>query len=292
MYELIKINESDYYINAPVKIGVIKVSDTEAVIIDSGNDKDAGKRIKKILDAEGLSIKAIYNTHSHADHIGGNRYLETNSGCEIYAPGMEAAFTRQTILEPTLLYGGNPPEELRHKFLMAEKSSAKLLTEASLPDFVKIIPLRGHTPDMVGFLTSGGTAYIGDCLSGEATLQKYQIGYVFDVGSYLETLKNVMGLKANLFVPSHTEATDNIIPLAELNIKKIYEVGDRLTKLLKEPKSFETLLQKVFESYGLKMTFEQNALIGSTVRSYLTWLKEQGRVTAFIENNHIMWNSL
>lgn len=40
-----------------------------------------------------------------------------------------------------------------------------------------------------------------------------------------------------------------------------------------------------FTRYGLTMNFEQYALIGSTVRSYLTWLKEAGRLqTEFVEN--------
>ena len=39
------------------------------------------------------------------------------------------------------------------------------------------------------------------------------------------------------------------------------------------------------------MTFEQHALVGSTVRSYLTWMKECGRLTAFIEDNMLLWQT-
>ena len=64
-------------------------------------------------------MKAIFNTHSHADHIGGNRYLQFQTGCSLYASGIECAFTRELLLEPAFLYGGNPPRDLRHKFPMA-----------------------------------------------------------------------------------------------------------------------------------------------------------------------------
>lgn len=45
MYELIQVSENNYYIQSPAKIGLIKLNDTEVILIDSGNDKDAGKNV-------------------------------------------------------------------------------------------------------------------------------------------------------------------------------------------------------------------------------------------------------
>ena len=98
MYELIQITEQSYYIQSPAKIGLVKLNDTEVCLIDSVNDKDAGRRVRKNLDANGWTLKAIYNTHSNADHIGGNKYLQAQTGCRIYAPGIECDFTRHPIL--------------------------------------------------------------------------------------------------------------------------------------------------------------------------------------------------
>ena len=67
MYELIQISDSSYYIQSPAKIG---------------------------------------HTHSNADHIGGNKYLQGQTGCKIYVPGIDCDFTRHPILEPSFLYGG------------------------------------------------------------------------------------------------------------------------------------------------------------------------------------------
>lgn len=44
MYELIRINENDYYIDAPTRVGIVKISENEVCLIDSGPDKDAGKK--------------------------------------------------------------------------------------------------------------------------------------------------------------------------------------------------------------------------------------------------------
>ena len=39
----------------------------------------------------------------------------------------------------------------------------------------------------------------------------------------------------------------------------------------------------------MAMSFQQYALIGSTVRSYLTWLQETGRVAAEFADNRMLW---
>ena len=153
MYELIQISEQSYYIQSPAKIGLVKLNEEEVCLIDSGNDKDAGRKLRKILDANGWTLKAIYNTHSNADHIGGNKYLQAQTGCRVYAPGIECDFTRHPILEPAFLYGGYPCKDLRHKFLLAQESGAEELTETVLPEGVEIIKLPGHFFDMVGFRT-------------------------------------------------------------------------------------------------------------------------------------------
>ena len=153
MYELMQVSERNYYIQSPAKIGLVKLNDNDVCLIDSGNDKDAGRKVRQLLDANGWRLTAIYNTHSNADHIGGNQYLQRQTGCKVFAPGIDCAFTRYPVLEPSFLYGGFPCKDLRHKFLMAQESDARELTQESVPDGFEIIPLPGHIFDMVGFRT-------------------------------------------------------------------------------------------------------------------------------------------
>ena len=292
MYELIQISEHDYYIQSPAKIGLVKLNDTEVCLIDSGNDRDAGRKVRKILDENGWTLKAIYNTHSNADHIGGNKYLQGQTGCTIYAPGIECDFTRHPVLEPSLLYGGYPCKELRHKFLLAQESDAEYLTKETLPEGFELIPLPGHFFDMAGFRTPDDTVYLADCLSSRATLEKYQIGFIYDVAAYLNTLEKVKTLKARIFVPAHAEAAEDITELAQYNIDKVNETADKILGLCKEPLGFEAILQRLFTEYSLSMNFEQYVLVGSTVRSYLAWLKDTGRVNAVFEKNLLLWERL
>lgn len=289
MYELIQVSGSSYYVQSPAKIGLVRLNDTDVCLIDSGSDKDAGRKARQLMEKNGWHLTAIYNTHSHADHIGGNRYLQSQTGCRLYAPGAECAVTRHTVLEPSMLYGGCPPKELRHKFLMAQESDAAYLTADVLPEGFRLLPLPGHCMDMVGFRTPDDVVYLADCVSSRETLEKYRIGYIYDVGAYLATLEAVKAMTAKAFVPAHAEVTENIAPLAQYNMDTVQEVGDAITALCAAPQTFEELLKALFDRYGMVMTFEQYALVGATVRSYLTWLKETGRVTAEFADNRMLW---
>ena len=289
MYELVQVSERNYYIQSPAKIGLVKTIEQEVCLIDSGNDKDAGRKVRQLLNANGWTLTAIYNTHSNADHIGGNKYLQGQTGCQIYAPGIDCAFTCYPLLEPSFLYGGYPCRELRHKFLMAQASDARLLTESNLPDGWQMIPLPGHFFDMVGFRTPDDVVYLADCLSSRETLDKYQIGFIYDIASYLKTLESVKAMQARVFVPAHAAVTESITDLAQYNIDKVLEIADKIVDLCSQPLCFESILQKLFDYYSLDMNFEQYVLVGSTVRSYLAWLKDSGRIDSIFENNMLLW---
>ena len=289
MYELIRVSDHCYYIQCPAKIGLVEIGEGQVCLIDSGNDKSAGKKVRKILEEKGWQLAAIYNTHSHADHIGGNQYLQGQTGCRIYAPGIECDFTNHPVLEPTFLYGGDPPKELRHKFLMARESEALPLTEEVLPRGWEILPLAGHSFDMVGFRTSEDVVYLADCLSSEQTLEKYRISYLTDVAAYLKTLEAVKDMEAACFIPAHAEPGKDMAPLAQRNIDQVLEIGEKILALCGEALPFEEILKGLFDAYGLTLDFEQYVLVGSTVKSYLTWLKEAGKLQVRIEDNRLLW---
>lgn len=288
MYELEQVGARSCYINCPAKIGLY-AAENGVYLIDSGNDKEAGRKVRQILDKNGWHLKAILNTHSNADHIGGNKYLQGQTGCKVYARGIERDFTEHPILEPSFLYGGYPCNDLRHKFLLAQESEVEYLDESVLPDGMEIIPLAGHFFDMIGFRTADNVIFLADCLSSAETLEKYKIGFIYDVAGYLKTLEAVEKMQAEMFVPAHAEATDNIAPLARLNIEKVMEIAEKITELCREPLTFEEVLKKLFDDFGLTMNFEQYVLVGSTVRSYLSWLKDDGKLSAEFAENRLLW---
>lgn len=292
MYELLNGRGNSYYIDCPARIGLVRTGDSEVCLIDSGSDKDAGRKVRQILDANGWKLKAIFNTHSNADHIGGNSYLQRQTGCSIFAPGIECSFTRYPVLEPSFLFGGYPPGDLRHKFLMAQESDAVVLSEANMPEGMSVIPLPGHFFDMVGFRTADDVVYLADCLSSRETLEKYGITFIYDVGSYLKTLEMVYSMEASLFIPAHAPVTEDIAGLAEYNISKVHEVAERMLAVCKEAVSTDIVIQKMFQLYGLRMDAQQYVLVGSTIRSYLSWLRDKGQIDIVIDDSMLLWKSV
>lgn len=291
MYELIQVGEKTYYINCPAKIGIYIVNDNNVYLIDSGNDKEAGKKVLKILNANNWNLIGIINTHSNADHIGGNNYLQQSTGCRIISTELENAFSKYPLLEPSFLYGGYPCKELRNKFLMATPCEPTDNVENFLPDGLEYIRLGGHFFDMIGIKTVDDVYFLSDCIFGENIINKYHLSFIYDVSEFLHTLDRVEQLDGNLFIPAHAEATKDIKSIVKVNRDKVNEIADKLLEICKKAVCFEDILKGIFDAYGLTMDLNQYVLAGSTVRSYLSYLHDKGSMDISFSNNKLLWKS-
>ena len=291
MYELIRVSERCAYIDSPAKIGVYMAGERDVYLIDSGSDKDVGRKVRQILDKNGWNLKGILVTHSNADHIGGCQYLQKQTGCPVFSGGIEACFTAHTILEPAFLFGGYPCKELRHKFLLAQECTVTDFSDPAFPGEVEIIPLPGHYFDMVGYRMPDGTVFLADCISSAATLEKYAVSFIYDVQAYLATLDMVEGMQAAMFVPSHADPGTDLRSLIKINRAKVHEIADAILAICADGLNFEEILKRLFEKYNLTMTMQQYVLVGSTVKSYLSWLKDAGRMEIEIRDHMVLWKT-
>ena len=290
MYELIQVGASTYYIDCPVRMGLIHVPEG-AVMIDGGSDKDAGKKALRHVEALRFPLMAILCTHSHADHIGGCRLLAERTGAPVYLPDGEVAFGRTPELEGAMLYGAAAPAPLRNKFLLAPEFDARPLTNFVLPAGMEVRSLPGHSPDMTAYRSPDGVWFLGDAVFGDATLEKYHISYLYDVAKTLASFEEVMTLEGTRFVPAHSSEQMDIRPLTERNRTVLHEVLETIATLCTPGITFEELLKGVFLRYGLTMDLSQYVLIGSTVKAVLTYLSDQGRVSITAENSRIIWRA-
>jgi glyoxylase-like metal-dependent hydrolase (beta-lactamase superfamily II) len=277
-----------------------------ALVIDSGGDEDSGRRIVRECERLGVSLAALLNTHSNADHCGGNASVYKRTGCAIAATGLEAAFLQYPQLEASFLAGAFPQKALRNKFLMAPPSRATHLLEppcelalgergevdiqklsATGSDSLHIVSLPGHYFGMVGVMTPDKVFFAADALAGAPILEKYHIFFFYDVAAELETLSMLERIEAAWFVPSHAEPVRDIRPLVGLNRAKIFEIAEVIVGLVSGDVSLEDIVADVCAHYDIILNADQHVLVGSTIRSYLSWLCDQGRLEYGFERNRM-----
>ncbi len=292
MFELVKVTDCCYYIESPSKVGIYKRNDTDVYLIDSGSDKNSAKKTLRICGEQGWVIKGIINTHAHADHIGGNAYIQEKTGCDIFCSTIDRPFIEHPIINPLHIYGGYIPQEMEHKFFLAKKSVTKDISSTDFPSELKTYDISGHSLGMIAIVTPDNVAFVGDIVSSEEIIKKYGITYLLDIKKHLISLDFVENMSADKFIMSHVETVDDIKPLIKLNRDKLYEICDMILAMLKEPLTFEVLLQKLFYHYELRMSIRQHSLVGSTVRSYLSYLKNEGKVDVVIDDNLILWKTV
>ena len=146
--------------------------------------------------------------------------------------------------------------------------------EGGVLEGMAIFALPGHFFGMIGVLTDDGVLYLGDCMFGERTLEKYKIPFVYDVGAYKATIRKVAAIPALHYVMSHGE---------------IEAVERDIEGMLGEGMSFEAVLATVCGGYGITLDVGQYALVGSTIRSFLSYLYNQGRITIAMRGNAMFW---
>lgn len=289
MAEMIQIKNNTYCFDCNARVGVYKVNERDVYFIDSSSDSDTAEKLYNTITDLGWRILGIINTHSHADHNGGNAFLQDKTGCKIFANGIEAAVSENTMLNTVSLIGGYPAKEFTTKLLYAQPSIVYAFDHPDFPHEFEIIDLPGHSANMVGIKTPDNVLFTADALVSEKALEVLHLTYIFDIEQHLKTLEYLKTLSADVFVPSHSKPIDNINGLCDKNICEIISIRDTLFSFLKSPLCFDSLLSKVIKYYKIRLTNEQYVLLGSTLRCYLGWMKNKGYINFEIKDNMLLW---
>ncbi|HJV46345.1 MAG TPA: MBL fold metallo-hydrolase [Bacillota bacterium] len=206
--ELIPIKDHIYYFKAAVNIGVLK-GEKGVIVIDTGLDKAAGSKIDKLIQSWNSTLLHIINTHSHADHFGGNHLLlKRYPDAQVWAPTMEEAFIQNPELEGICLFSGaNPPKELQGKFLKAERSKIDHIINGDFsidewPFNISFVP--GHAHQQISIHVNG-VCFAGDCYFGREIVKKHKIPFLVDADLTLESLDRLLNSDSEFYVPGHGE---------------------------------------------------------------------------------------
>ncbi len=285
MYELIHLKGNTFYIKGPTNIGVYKLNDQEIVLIDCGTSIEAPV-IETILRRNNLKLKWIVNTHSHADHSGGNLYLMKMTGCKVIASKIERAFFRDSKLDIGFLYGGYPLDEYDGK-LMHIDDQKQIYSLEHLPRGLRSFKLPGHHYAMIGIRTSDGVNFIADTLGSKDLIDKQHILLIYDVAGYLKSLNFVESLNGSIIVPSHSDVTTEIKDLVSFNRNQIYKIIDILLEYLMEEHTAEEIIAYIFNYYQMKITYNKYMLISSTIKSYLSFLSNDKKIKNYFKENRL-----
>lgn len=286
--ELTKLGEKTYCIQNPTNIGIYKLDDEKVCLIDTGNDKDSGRKILKIINEQNWQVECIINTHSNADHVGGNKFIQDRTNCKILSSKIETAIINNPELEPALLYGAMPLNELNNKFLLAKESNCQII-DNNLPEGLEYFTLKGHFIDMIGIKTSDNIYFLGDSIFSEETINKYHIFFIYDVEKYLQTLDFLETLNGTFYIPSHVKPLTDLKELIKINKNKINEICNKILSFCQNPITTEEIIKNIFDTYNLEININQYALLGSTIKSYLTYLNNQNKVEYFFKDNLLYW---
>ena len=125
-------------------------STKEVFIVDPGGDY---KKIKKIIDVDGLKPQVVINTHGHGDHIG----ADSEFGLPVWIHRLDAEFLQDPSKNLSGAFG----------FLLKTKHAARLLEDGDILKIGKyeleVIHTPGHTPGSI-CLKGEGVIFTGDTL--------------------------------------------------------------------------------------------------------------------------------
>jgi glyoxylase-like metal-dependent hydrolase (beta-lactamase superfamily II) len=294
MTEAEKLTESTYYLPNVINVGIVAMRDGRALIIDSGQDADYGKSIRKACEALKLKPAAVINTHAHADHFGGNDYLVRNCGVAVYAPPFEEAIMRYPELEPTYLFNGAYPiGELQNKWLMAKASpidhvlSGDALELSGVSAQIKRLP--GHSRAQIGVLVNT-VLFCGDAVIGEATLAKYKVPFGANIAQQIESIRALPQVQAERIVCAHGEPVSDVNATAEANLAAIERTCTAVREALYPAADVSQIVARVVKQMGVQNNnLSQFYLFQSIVTAYLGYLQSCGQARLELREGSAVW---
>lgn len=284
------------YINFPSIIGVYVFPDESCLLIDTGASPAFAQKAKKVLDEEKLKVRAIINTHAHADHSGGNRFFQDEYACEIYATSFEAAFIENALLGPFCLYTASPVDMLRNKFLMPEPSKVThKITPGNLTineAVFKVLDLAGHAMEHVGIVTPDEVLFSGDSIISEHNLERFPFLYMADTEKHMHTLQYLGGNIYPYTVFSHGGLMQEVGEIIHKNEEILKHILGLIIDFIKIPRTREEITAHVIKEMRLPDNRNQYILISGTVSAYLSYLCNNKKAKIFTEDNNLKWEKI
>ena len=291
MFDIVETRGNTYYYSAFSNVGVYKLNKSEVLLIDACDHKRMVKSLDNILEKNGLRVKTIIDTHCHVDHIAGNKFFYDKYGCEILSSKGEQGFIAYPDREPRFYFSGINTDKTRNPFFLTEASDAKVITTENTPEGFEIIPLPGHSFDMIGVRTPDNVVFLADSILSKKTWDEYKLPFFYSINESLQTLENIQNLKAKLFVPAHDSPLSDIHELAQYNIKSMKHKKELIYDLC-EGKSFDELFADVIDKLELRIMTPKYPMYAVVIRNFLQSLVEDEVIQATFEDKVLVYHRI
>ena len=288
MFEFIHLEGNTHYFESMTNTGIYKKDDGRVILIDSGEHVRMVRSVDRYLRDNNLTLDTIICTHCHVDHICGNRYFQDKYGCKILSTEIEKTFIAVPDLEPSFYYAGIDTDKTRNPFFLIEPSKAETVTDENTPAGFEIIPLPGHSFDMIGIRTPDDVIFLADSIIARKTWEEHKMPFFHSINKSIGTLEKIKALKAKYFVPSHDEPTTDISALADYNIERLLDLKERVYRLCQE-KSFDELFKALMKDMNLNIRTEKYPTYAVMVRNILQALVEDDKIRTVLRDDEFIW---
>lgn len=267
------------WIEDGICIPVFFLAEKQVVLLDSGLRSGEDGPLAAFLRGRGLSVRAVLTSHVHIDHTGCHALLRERFGAEIIASPFNAAALESPLALKAYFYEDTYQELLRHwgalsspvDRLILPGQAAVAVDGASF----EVLPLPGHSPDHMGFVTPDGVCYLADLLLTDDQLRAAKLPYVMCLGQDLESKRAAGARSAPTYLLAHCGAVQ-AEDLHGLILRDLQLWKDRLALLL-----------EVFSGGGeLGLEAVVSALLqalGLSCRKAFAWMASERTVRAMVQ---------
>lgn len=283
-----------YVIDGSTQVGVYLFADKTCLLIDSG-PVDEAPQIRQIIEESGYRIEAIINTHSHADHCGGNREFKLYHNSHIYASELSAPLIKHPILQAVALFSASPLKFLQNKYIMPPASEVDFpLSPGPLiikDQIFRIVDLEGHSVGHIGIETPDAVFFAGDSLLPLNVLDDFPFLYLYDIKRHLETLDLLKREKHSKLYLSHGGHPADLQAVIEANQAALEKILQLITAFIAEARTREEIVAFLIKELKLPFNQIQYYLLQSSISAGISYLCSTKKARSFAADNVIKFQA-
>lgn len=275
-----------------ISVPLYMLDKKNAVLLDSGLPSSGSKGIIRLLEGEGLTVRAILTTHFHIDHAGNHQYFQRYHGTRLYMTLFDAAVA--TNNHAMKLFAGNDSYKEISRYSKKQFCHADHLIDSDCAEIdidgavFSLLRLPGHTPDQLGFITPDNVAYLSDLLLTDDVLASIKIPYAGCCAEDLKSKEKVRSLSCDRYILAHNGIVDEIGGIAQRNIDSLLYKIAVIESLADHWTTMEPLTYAGAEALGTNGKVIGKVFTGiNSVRSFVEYLLDEGRIVNRVKNGKV-----